>query len=68
MNKYDTDVGIGFFFIFGMMMILLVKCTEGFEPTANARGREDELQRYENEEVICFSRRYEASNIFCKFK
>lgn len=35
---------------------------------ADGKGREDELQRYENEEVICFSRRYADSNIFCKFK
>jgi hypothetical protein len=35
---------------------------------AEGKGREGELQRYENEEVICFSRRYTDSNIFCKFK
>ena len=68
MREYETDVSIGVFFIFGMMVLLLIKCTESVEPTANAKGREDELQRYENEEVICFSRRYQDSNIFCKFK
>jgi len=58
---------VEFFVVFGMATFLIVKCTENSD-SAQASGRANELQRYENEEVICFSRRYSDSNIVCKFK
>jgi hypothetical protein len=35
---------------------------------ANAAGRDGELRRYENEEVVCYSRHDRDSSIFCKWK
>jgi len=35
---------------------------------AEAAGRSEELRRYENEEVVCYSRHDRDSSIFCKWK